>query len=468
MLMPFTLSNSRGFSLHDYIQWLEGIIDAIHDGILVVDANGIVRHINREYTVITGVPKHAIIGKPLSEVRPGAQLPLTLTDGKKRAGIYRKEGKKEYVVDMAPIFQGNQVIGAVSVCKSVSEVDALTKELSMSKKRVAQLEKAVGRIHWARYGFQDIIGADGGLKNVMEQAKKIATTELYILITGESGTGKELFAQAIHRNSHRRQEPFVAINCAAIPLHLLESELFGYEEGAFTHSKHGGKIGLFELAHKGTLFLDEIGDMTQDLQAKLLRVLQEGRIRKVGGLAEREIDVRVIAATNKDLQAMVQKKRFRDDLYYRLNVVHLTIPPLRQRKQDLAAIVSSFIRQRPRQAHFTVDPEAMDLLQQYDWPGNIRELKNTIDYALNITDDDTIMIADLPETMKRQMSTNPAPSTGRHLKTVVEKAEYQAIIAALQESGFDGKGKKLAAKRLGISLATLYNKLSYYRIKKSF
>ncbi|PTM58480.1 sigma-54 interaction domain-containing protein [Desmospora activa] len=466
--MSFPLPNSQHFSLHDYIQWLEGIIDAIHDGILVIDANGIVQHINQEYTVITGVSKQAIIGKPLQEIRPGAQLPLTLTDGKYRSGIYRKEGKKEYVVDMAPIIHRDRVIGAVSVCKSVSEVHALTKELSLSKKRVAQLEKAVGHLHRANYTFPDIVGAEGGLKKVIQQARKIATSALNVLITGESGTGKELFAQAIHQSSHRKNAPFVAVNCAAIPLHLLESELFGYEEGAFTHSKHGGKMGLFELAHTGTLFLDEIGDMTQDLQAKLLRVLQEGRIRRVGGLEEREIDVRVIAATNKDLQAMVEKKRFRDDLYYRLNVVHLSIPPLRQRKQDLAAIVSSLIRQRPRQAHFTIDPEAMVMLHQYDWPGNIRELKNTIDYALNIADGETITSADLPETLRRQVFANPAPSADRHLKTIVEQAEYQAIVTVLQETGYDGKGKKEAAKRLGISLATLYNKLSYYKMKGDF
>lgn len=230
-------------SLNEYVYWLESILAAINDGILVIDAAGIVRLINDEYTRITGVRKEEIIGRPLRSVRPGAKLPLVLKDGKPRQGIYRREGTVEYVVDMAPIFNQKQIVGAVSICKSLTEVDYLTKELNRHIKRLAQLEDAMGKIHRARYTFDEIIGATSGLKDEVYLAKKAADTNLSVLLTGESGTGKELFAQAIHNASSRAAFPFVAINCASIPPTLLESELFGYEEGSFTNSKLGGKMG---------------------------------------------------------------------------------------------------------------------------------------------------------------------------------------------------------------------------------
>ncbi|MCM3570347.1 sigma-54-dependent Fis family transcriptional regulator [Neobacillus mesonae] len=445
------------------IGWLEGIIEAVHDGILVIDQDGIVQLINEEYTNITGVRKEQIIGKPLIDVRPGAVLPSVLKTGKVKEGVFRKEKEMEYVVDMAPIYENYDIIGAVSVCKSIPEVYELSMELRKSKQRVSQLEKAVGRIHQARYTFSDLIGNTPLFKKMIHQAKKIAASNLSILITGESGTGKELFAQAIHQESTRNDQPFIPVNCAAIPGSLLESELFGYEEGAFTSSKREGKIGLFELANNGTLFLDEIGDMTLELQAKLLRVLQEGTFRKIGGLKEKQIDVRIIAATNKDLQSMVQKERFREDLFYRINTVQLRLPSLRERRGDIPEIIAYFLRNQK----FQIEEDVIDILMQYDWPGNIRELKNTIHYAINMTDNGTITLEHLPETIKNSFILHKTKfKTPQSLEEIIKETERNVIMETLKETGISVKGKKAAARKLGISLASLYNKMAKLHINK--
>lgn len=446
------------------IEWLESIIEAVNDGILVIDKSGIVQLINEEYTNITGVTKEQIIGKPLTEVRPGALLPTVLENGKPKEGVFRKEKKKEYVVDMAPIYYNEEIVGAVSVCKSMPELYVLTKELKRSKQKINQLEKAVGQMHQAKYTFSDIIGTSSVIQKVVEQAKRIAHTDLNVLITGESGTGKEIFAHAIHQKSDRKSQPFVPLNCAAIPSSLLESELFGYEEGAFTNSKQEGKIGLFELANKGTLFLDEIGDMPLDLQSKLLRVLEEGTFRKIGGLTEQQIDVRIIAATNKDLSKLVQKNLFREDLLYRINTVHLSIPPLRERKEDILEIIN-FIVNNHHYSNYEFDEEVKKTFLQYDWPGNVRELKNTIHYAINMSDQFIITQDDLPESIRGAIIKNHTTnSSTRSLHKILMETEKAIIKETLEETGTTVQGKKAASKKLGISLATLYNKIAKLKI----
>jgi len=452
--------------MEEYIYWLESIIEAINDGILVIDTDGIVRLINQEYTNITGVTKDMILNMPLISIRHGALLPSTLEDGRPREGIYRKEGKNEYIVDMAPIYDKNKkIIGAVSVCKSVREINSLTKELYNSRKKLQQLENVVGSLYKASYSFENIIGNNERLHHCIELAKKAAKTDLNVLLIGESGTGKELFAQAIHQTSERKSAAFVAVNCATIPPALFESELFGYEEGSFTNSKRGGKMGLIELANGGTLFLDEIGDMPLDMQAKLLRVLQEGYIRKVGSLEEIPINIRVIAATNKNLKNMLQLQRFRDDLYFRLNAFELQVPSLRERKSDIPKLVDYFLK-KAGQLYIKPLPSFMEGLQQYDWPGNIRELRNTIHYAMNITETNELTTHHLPDPIKQSIQRKQLNDTGS-LADIVKNAEKEAIINILKTTGFDLNGKKAAAKKLRISLATLYNKLSQYEVSNS-
>lgn len=449
-------------SQNQMVDWLEGVIEAIHDGILVIDRNGTVQLINEEYTQITGVRREQIIGKPLIQVRPSAKLPQVLKDGQTREGVFRKEKSLEYVVDMAPIIKDDEVVGAVSVCKSIPEVYQLSEELKRSRKRVQQLKQAFGRIHQSTYTFSHIVGQNTDLLHMIERAKKAAATNLSILLTGESGTGKELVAQSIHHTSSRSSSPFVPVNCAAIPSTLLESELFGYEKGAFTSSKEDGKIGLFELAHGGTLFLDEIGDMPVDLQSKLLRVLQEGTFRKIGGLEEQKVDVRIIAATNKDLPSMVANKKFREDLFYRMNTIQLTIPPLRKRKDDIPAILTSLLKEQG-DSGIQIDPQAMSTLHQYEWPGNIRELKNAFHYAISMCEGSTISVDHLPDTIRPTAGHRPIDSH-RLLEDILRDTEREAIVSVLNKTGTSVIGKKAAAKQLGISLASLYNKLSKLNI----
>lgn len=452
-------NNNSNLSAEGYIGWLEGIIGSINDGVLVIDLQGIVKLINTEYTRITGVSREKIIGKYLAVVRKGAILPKTLKDGKRRSGIYRHEGENKYIVDMAPIYVSGQMVGAVSVLKSLTEVHDLANELQKSREKLGKLENTVGQIYRTRYTFDDIVGGNDGLKEVVDLAKKAAHSNLNLLIQGESGTGKELFAHAIHDEGPRSEFPFVPVNCAAIPTSLLESELFGYEEGTFTDSKKGGKIGLFELANSGTLFLDEIGDMPIELQAKLLRVLQDGRIRKIGSLSEQKIDVQVITATNKDLENMVRKQIFREDLYYRLNGIQIAIPPLRARKSDLLVLMDYLLDHTNTSFSLNLTEEARDVLLQYDWPGNTRELFNVIRYGINMTDSNKIEFQHLPEPIRKQgLLTNPHQQES--LKEILSRTEQAIIQRALENCGHTLEGKKKAAEELGISLATLYNKIN--------
>src|SRR5699024_10374307 len=390
--------NNRS-SIEEQIIWLQSILLSIHDGVLVIDRNSIVKMINPEYTKITGVKARDIIGMPLKEVRPNAQLVEIIKDGKERVGIYRKEGDIEYVVDLAPIRINEEVIGAVSICKGLTEVHKLAKQLQKDRDR---LQLQIGSIHNAKYTFDQIIGKSRGLSNTVRIAKRIAKSDLSLLILGESGTGKELFAQSIHNESKRALNPFIPINCATIPPSLIESELFGYEEGSFTDSKSGGKVGLFEMANGGTIFLDEIGELSLDLQAKFLRVLEEQTIRKIGSTTEKKINVRVIAATNRDLGHLIQKKMFREDLYYRLNVLKLNIPPLRNRIEDIPLIVEYVLQKQNedyKETQYNLNKEVLDLLQRYKWPGNVRELINTIKFSVCMTESKEITVHDLPENM---------------------------------------------------------------------
>ncbi|RSL33912.1 PAS domain-containing protein [Salibacterium salarium] len=445
-----------------YLCWLENIIMAINDGVLVIDTDGIVQLINQEYTKITGVKEETILGKYLRDVRKGAVLLETLKDGEKRNGIYRKEGTREYVVDMAPIYQDGEIVGAVSVCKSLNEVHVLTRELESSKQKIAKLKSTVEDIYKAKYTFDDIVGKDGALQETVNRSKKAANSTMNILIQGESGTGKELFAHSIHQESLRYGSPFVPVNCSAIPVNLMESELFGYEEGAFTNSKSGGKIGLFELADKGTIFLDEIGELPMELQVKLLRVIQEGSIRKIGGLKEKEIDVRVISATNKNLSNIVEKGRFREDLFYRLNGIQITVPPLRKRKEDLPLLIEQLTHTFSPGNASVFSEEVKEFFAEYEWPGNVRELYNVINYALNMADSRYVNMEHLPEFVQESRGHVKKGKRTGTLKELLRETEHEIIEETLRTYENSLHGKKQAAAALGVSLATLYNKIGAY------
>ncbi|WP_026477197.1 sigma-54 interaction domain-containing protein [Alkaliphilus transvaalensis] len=436
------------------------IFDALYDGVLIADHTGVVRYINPSYTRITKVEKEAIVGRSLYEVRPGAQLPSVITSGKKLLRIQRKVGNVEYIVNMAPIIEGNEIIGGISILNEINDIYKLTEELNQSNLMIKRLEKAMKSMGKAKYTFEDIISNDLNSLETKNLAKRIARKDSNVLITGESGTGKELYANAIHNASDRQNNPFIPVNCATFDNNLLESELFGYEEGAFTGAKKGGKIGLFEVANGGTLFLDEVSELNYGLQAKLLRTLQEGTIRRIGGVKEIPVDVRVIAATNKSLEKMIEVNSFRIDLYYRIAVFPINIYPLRERREDIRALVEIFLDQMNKKMNrdLKIQGDLINLLCNYNWPGNIRELKNTIEFAINMTDDDLIKLEHLPKIIQSEgIRTNLLKL--KLLEEIIRETEMVEIKKAIDIFGDTVEGKKRAAEALGISLATLYNKL---------
>lgn len=311
---------------------------------------------------------------------------------------------------------------------------------------------------FASSGFKTIIGNSEILSQLKKRALQVAPSDSTVLITGESGTGKELFARAIHSASPRADKPFVSINCGAIPEMLLESELFGYEKGAFTGADFRGKIGKFQLADGGTVFLDEIGDMPLHLQVKLLRVLQTRQIDKVGGINPIRVDIRIIAATNKDLEGLIKSNQFREDLYFRLSVIPLNIPPLREHPEDIPPIIDyafeKFLDKLGKDIS-DISPDAYQQLCSYSWPGNVRELENAMEYAINMENSDSIQIENLPDRIQQVQD----HSKKTDFKKQSRDYQKQLIISCLEKTGKNVAGKREAAKLLGISESTLYRRL---------
>lgn len=313
--------------------------------------------------------------------------------------------------------------------------------------------------------LDNIIGNSDIMIHTKQKSLIASKSSSTVLIEGESGTGKELFARAIHNHSNRTDYPFVTVNCAAIPDNLLESELFGYEEGAFTGARKGGKLGKFEIAHKGTIFLDEIGDMSLHLQGKLLRVLQERELDKIGGKSNISIDVRVIAATNRNLERMVQEGHFREDLYYRLNVIPITLPSLRDRKEDIPFLIDYMIKEYSQKLDKDVvgiDEDVKSALVDYSWPGNVRELQNIIEYSINMSSSRTLTLDIIPNNIKVQYY-DDVKDKKEEIRTL-EDLEKEAIQKAMNKFKNYKKDKELIANALGISRATLYRKLEKYNL----
>ncbi len=443
---------------------LEAVIEATEDAISVSDEYGNNIMVNSAYTRITGLPKEAVLNKPVTvDIAEGESMHMeVLRTGKPVHNVRLKVGpaKKEVIVNVAPIFIEGKIRGSVGVIHDISEIIALTEELSRAKRLLRHLD--------ARYTWEDIIGVSPVIRRAKEQAKMAAETPAKVLLRGESGTGKELFAHAIHNASPRRKGQFVRVNCAAISEALLESELFGYEEGAFTGAMKGGKKGLFEEANGGTIFLDEIGDIGLPLQSKLLRVIQEKEIIRVGGTRPISVDVRIISATNANLEMKVHSKTFREDLYYRLNVIPIHIPALREHKEDIQHLAGHIIFKLNQEFGRKVEKisgEALHDLLGYEWPGNVRELENELGRAMiNMRPQDNVMDREhLPVLPCEKMTYAAAPpSQVQSLEKVVADAEKMAITHALQET----KGNRTkAAALLGISMRGLFYKIGKYGLK---
>jgi PAS domain S-box-containing protein len=449
---------------------LDSIVNSIFDCIVVVDKNGFVTMMNDAYGEFLHTDPKKAVGKHITDVIENTRMHIVAQTGKAEICDMQKIGEHNTVVTRIPIVKDGEVTGAVGkmVFRDVKDLRILARKLTSLQSELEYYKEELQKVQGGKYTIESIIGSGEKIQWLKMIALRAAKGQSTVLITGESGTGKELFAQAIHYASNRRHGPFIKINCASIPENLLESELFGYEEGAFTGARKGGKPGKFELANGGTIFLDEIGDMSMPMQAKLLRVLQEREVERVGGTKTSPVDVRVIAATNQDLEAMMSQGTFRQDLYYRLNIIALHIPPLRERREDLPELCEALLRKINKTLQFDVDnvsKEAMLLLAEYDWPGNVRELENVLERSVNLMDEiGDILPEHLPPTMRRPINkmTSSNHEDAKELAGIMEDAEKQAIYKTLETAGGN---RSQAAKILGIHRSGFYQKLSKYQIK---
>jgi transcriptional regulator with PAS, ATPase and Fis domain len=438
---------------------LSAILNSVQEAIEVADINGTIKYVNPAFSRVTGIPEEERIGQNIFEVSPDSALANVIKSGKIIFGKRTTVGGSiaEVVSNAAPIMVDGKLGGGVVVFQHFTDVMKLMEELKKSNTIIENLTDKLGQVTTSKYSFEDIIGASAELRRCISMAEKAAHSNSTVLLLGESGTGKELFAHSIHNVSSRRENPFIKVNCAAIPETLLESEFFGYARGAFTGAVKS-KIGKFELAHSGTIFLDEIGDMNLLLQAKLLRVLQELEFERVGGNQTIKVDVRVLAATNRNLRDSIRQGKFREDLYYRLNVVEVTIPPLRVRKEDLPALVNNLIIKLNRKLGKKIQglsKEAEEVLYGYDWPGNVRELENVIERVM-VTADEEVLHKNSLLLYVNQFRI--APDRDVDIMPIGQMEEMM-IKKAMTKFGNTVEGKRRAAQTLNISLATLYNKL---------
>lgn len=451
-------------------QMLEYLFDQIpYMATIMVDKDGKVIFINETYLRILKLSKKEVVGKHIATITPKSRTLIVLKTGKAEVGYNWIVNDQHLIATSLPVYENNQIIGSfaysifLNIWDAKNLVEALLSELNMYKSQVHSLLKP-------KYDFADIIGEDQKLKDLKILAAQIAHhANTTVMISGESGTGKELFAHAIHNSSSRSQCPFVRVNCAAIPENLLEAELFGYEKGAYTGANKEGKLGKFELANGGTVFLDEIGEMPLSMQSKLLVVLQEQVIERLGGINPIKVDVRVIAATNRDLSQLVQEGLFREDLFYRLNVFNIKVPALRNHNKDIPLLVKHFIDKLNFRlnTHISgISKSALDYLCDYHWPGNIRELENVMERALILADMEktkqinrkhfNLLDHDQPDLL---LDGQPCES----LKTMIEGYEKVALMKILEKTDFD---KKQTAAYLDIDLSSLYRKMRKHKIIK--
>ncbi|MBA5851724.1 sigma 54-interacting transcriptional regulator [Clostridium sp. cel8] len=439
------------------------ILEASHELICFVDDRRIVSYINPAYEKHYNVKNSDIVGKDLIDISPN-DLIIKVYNSKKSISnqVYHKDNKT-IISTVTPIFADKKFKGVMSISRAADELKDLIQKLKNSEEKLNYYKEELNRHNGINGSFDSIIGNSGSLKECLIVADKASKSTSTVLIRGESGTGKELIAKAIHNNSNRKNEPFIRINCAAIPENLFESELFGYEKGAFTGAVKS-KPGKFELADGGTIFLDEIGDMPLSMQVKILRVLQEREFESVGGLVTHKVDVRIIAATNKNLEEMLKQNKFREDLYYRLNVISILLPPLRDRKEDINLLVEHFIKKISKKLNkkvYKIDKKSLNYLREYHWPGNIRELENIIERAINMCDGDTIHSNDLPFFIKGE---NHDTEELINLKdgeiATMKEYEREIIEKAVKKYGSYNK----AGKALGLTHRTVSLKCKKYGI----
>lgn len=454
--------------------FLRSVLDASSDGVLISDDKGNVLYINSAYESVTGLTKEQMVGNNLRKLREeklfNFAVSLLVLEQKKPASIIHEyvTGKKALTTGN-PIYgeDGKTIVGVICNTRDISGLINLRNELEATKKLLQKYSDEIQQLrrqHMQQY--EDIIYKSKAMADTLQLASKVAQFDSSVLIQGESGVGKELFAKFIHQQSPRAKGPYIRVNCAAIPAELFESELFGYEQGSFTGASQKGKPGMFELANEGTILLDEIGELPLTVQSKLLRVLQEKEVFRLGAQNATKLNVRVLSATNKDLTQEVKKGNFREDLFFRLNVVPITIPPLRERKEDIPELIRYFLEKLNKRykKNLFISLEAMNIMANYSWPGNVRELENLIEYLFIVNTGDEIGMEDLPAKLvaNHVLFAHNIPEveqTGK-LNYLLERFEKDILLSAIKIH----PSVRKAASALGINPSTLSRKLKKFGI----
>ncbi|MFF0829475.1 sigma-54 interaction domain-containing protein [Brevibacillus sp. NPDC003359] len=488
MVEPYQLMTAFVVLTQNQSALLSTLMDTMSEAVTIVDSRNVVQHWNRAAETIYEIDQAQVVGTSLDEHFASESIRLldALRQGTSVQRVYHIPRPDSHVlINAAPIRREGEIIGAISIEQDITELVRLNEELAHTTAHLHNLQQEMSRFQAADDPFYAIKGHSASIQSAIGSAKKVAQTDATVLIYGESGVGKELFAKAIHQASRRHEKPFIAINCGAIPAALFESELFGYQGGAFTGAEKKGKPGKLELAHGGTLFLDEIGELPLELQVKLLRALQERQFYRVGGTEPITVNTRIVAATNRQLEQMVADGRFREDLYYRLNVFSLEIPPLRERREDLPELVQIFIHEYSVAHDHSVpriSPEVMQALFEYHWPGNIRQLRNVIERLSILQENGVILPEHLPSVIRSHAEpihvsvltpiggtyAQPTPTPTSIIRPSIAPPsqpvnEKERILAALERTYGN---KKAAAELLGVSRGTLYNKMKKFNINE--
>jgi len=451
--------------LQEKVHFYETILDVVQNGVMITDEKGRIVFFSKTYGQFLGIDPRGAVGRQCLEVVENSRMHIVAETGVAEINHPHRIMGQDMVVQRIPVRidgQGMFVYGQV-MFKDVRDVQALAKKLNVLESKVELYEKELMSLRSSKYTIENIVGQSPVMVELKKLAVKASQINAPVLILGESGTGKELFAHAIHYASDRRIYPFIRLNCAAIPKDLLESELFGYEPGAFTGAGAKGKPGKFELAHQGSIFLDEISDLPLEMQPKLLRVLEEKEMERVGGTRMTRSDFRLIAATHANLESLVEQGSFRKDLYYRLNVLPLQVPPLRQRKEDIPLISEHLIRKFQKEEGtklVLLSPEVLEIFQNYYWPGNVRELANILERILYTMDGDTVLPRHLPIILQSMGKESPKFEE-TVLKRLREDVEKEILLHTIRMSK-DNKNK--AARMLGIHRTSLYKKLKKFKI----
>ncbi|MBS4026949.1 MAG: sigma 54-interacting transcriptional regulator [Clostridia bacterium] len=459
-------------SLGEVVRELEAIFNSSYDEIFVTDGEGITLRVNEAGLRYYGVKADEIVGKHVSELEEQgffspSVTPMVIKERKRVTSIQTTKAGQTLIVTANPVFdkQGN-IIRIVTNSRDITELTSLRQRLEDVEKLKDIYRTEIAKLRRERLGAAEIISASSIMEHVLDVAEKVANVNSTVFVQGESGVGKGIIAFRIHQLSKRKAGPFITINCGAIPENLMESELFGYEGGAFTGAKKGGKKGLIELAQGGTIFFDEVGELPLSLQVKLLSVIQDKKLMRVGGNNYIDIDIRIIVATNKNIQELVKENKFREDLFYRLNVVPITVPPLRYRKEDICLLVDCFVSRfcEKYELQKSFLDETKEVLTKYSWPGNVRELENVVERLLVTVDSTEILPGHLPEYILHTDGGNERVFVTEicTLKSAVEEVERQLLKKALAKY----KNTYRMAEALGVNQSTVVRKLQQHQIIK--